>query len=184
MRLAQTCPKCGGAGTVIASPCPDCGGEGRKKVRRNIQVRIPPGVETGSSLRVRGEGESGPAGTGDLYVIIEVLPHPVFSRENNNLVSKDDGLNQAVLGGLVESTLGGVKMKIPAGTQPRRPSVEGGDQTSRQRRGRQPGRVKVGSQRASPQSRLKLMEGSRGFRARNEGTKHAMNDGGYSWITR
>ncbi len=123
MRLAQPCPRCGGAGTIVTSPCPDCGGEGRKKVRRTIKVKFPAGVETGSSLRVRGEGEAGTAGTGDLYVLIEVQPHPVFKREDNNLVTEMTiSLSQAVLGGPVEvPTLdGGVKMKIPAGTQPGR----------------------------------------------------------------
>ncbi len=123
MRLAQPCPRCGGAGTIVTSPCPDCGGQGRKKVRRTIKVKFPPGVETGSSLRVRGEGEAGTAGTGDLYVLIEVQPHPVFKREDNNLVTEMTvSLSQAVLGGQVEvPTLdGSVKMKIPAGTQPGR----------------------------------------------------------------
>jgi molecular chaperone DnaJ len=121
MRMAQACPRCGGRGKIITSPCPDCGGEGRKKVRRNIKVRIPPGVDTGSSLRLRGEGEAGGAGGGDLYVLVEVLPHPVFKREDNNLITeKSIGLSQAVLGGQIEvPTLdGSVKMKIPAGTQP------------------------------------------------------------------
>mgnify|MGYP001047668947 CR=1 FL=1 len=93
----------------------------QRTIGGNIKVRIPAGVSTGSSLRVRGRGEAGPAGAGDLYVIIEVLPHPVFSREDNNLVvEKSISLSQAVLGGLVEvQTLDGpVKMKIPAGTQP------------------------------------------------------------------
>jgi molecular chaperone DnaJ len=120
-RLAQPCPRCGGTGTIISSPCPDCGGEGRKKVRRNIKVKIPAGVDTGSSLRVRGEGEAGTDGTGDLYVIIEVLPHPVFTRQDNNIITeKTIRLSQAVLGGQVEVTTleGRLKIKIPPGTQP------------------------------------------------------------------
>ncbi len=124
LRMAQPCPRCGGTGTIIPSPCPDCGGEGRKKVRSTIKVKIPPGVDTGSSLRVGGEGEGGTAGgAGDLYVIIEVMPHPVFTREENNLITeKTISLSQAVLGGQVDvPTLeGNVKMKIPAGTQPGR----------------------------------------------------------------
>ncbi len=123
IRMAQSCPRCGGTGTIVSSPCPDCGGEGRKKVRRTIKVKIPPGVETGSSLRVRSEGEAGTAGTGDLYVLIEVQPHPNFTREGNNLITeKTISLSQAVLGGEVEvPTLdGSVKMRVPAGTQPGR----------------------------------------------------------------
>lgn len=123
LRMSQPCMRCGGTGTIIPSPCPDCGGEGRKKLRRNIKVKIPPGVDTGSSLRVRGEGEAGTAGAGDLYVLIEVLPHPVFARQDNNLLTeKTISLSKAMLGGQVEvPTLDGrLKMKIPPGTQPGR----------------------------------------------------------------
>jgi molecular chaperone DnaJ len=118
--MSQTCPRCGGEGTVVEAPCPDCGGEGRKQVRRQIKVKIPAGVDTGSSLRVRGEGEAGKAGAGDLYVIIQVRPHPVFERQGNDLITETSvSLSQAVLGGQVEvATLDGrLRMKIPAGTQ-------------------------------------------------------------------
>ena len=119
-QLAQTCPRCHGAGAVIQTPCPACRGEGRARVSRNIKVKIPAGVDTGSHLRMRGEGEAGSAGKGDLYVIIEVRPHAVFERHNNDLLTQIHiGLVKAVLGGDIEvSTLGGqVTMKIPAGTQ-------------------------------------------------------------------
>jgi molecular chaperone DnaJ len=119
-RMAQTCPRCGGEGTIVQSPCPDCGGEGRKKVRRQVKVRIPAGVDTGSNLRVRGEGEAGKAGQGDLYVIIEVRPHPVFERQGNDLLTeKAISLSQAVLGGQtdVPTLEGHLRMKIPPGTQ-------------------------------------------------------------------
>jgi molecular chaperone DnaJ len=119
-RMSQACPRCGGEGTVVEAPCPDCGGEGRKQVRRQIKVKIPAGVDTGSSLRVRGEGEAGKAGAGDLYVIIQVRPHPVYERQANDLITETSvSLSQAVLGGQVEvATLDGrLRMKIPAGTQ-------------------------------------------------------------------
>lgn len=119
-QLAQTCSRCHGEGSVIQSPCPECRGEGRVKITRKIKVKIPAGVDTGSHLRIRGEGEAGSAGKGDLYVIIEVSQHPVFERHENNLYTQINiSLSKAVLGGTVEvNTLDGkVKMQIPAGTQ-------------------------------------------------------------------
>ncbi len=119
-QLAQSCSRCGGEGSIIQTPCPDCRGEGRSKVTRKIKVKIPAGVDTGSSLRVRGEGEAGTAGRGDLYVDIEVNPHPVFQRHNNDILTEITiSLSKAILGGEVEvPTLNGkVNMKIPAGTQ-------------------------------------------------------------------
>jgi molecular chaperone DnaJ len=119
-QLAQTCSRCSGEGAIIASPCPECRGEGRSKVTRKIKVKIPAGVETGSNLRIRGEGEAGTASRGDLYAIIEVAPHPVFSRHENDLVTEITvSLVKAILGGEVEvPTIDGkVSMKIPAGTQ-------------------------------------------------------------------
>lgn len=119
-QLAQTCARCHGEGSTIQTPCPHCNGEGRTKVTRKIKVKIPAGVDTGSHLRIRGEGEAGTAGRGDLYVIIEVSPHSVFERHDNNLLTETTiSLSKAILGGEVEvPTLEGrVAMKIPAGTQ-------------------------------------------------------------------
>jgi len=119
-QMAQTCSRCQGEGKIIQTPCLDCDGEGKLRVSRKIKVSIPAGVETGSHLRVRGEGESGTAGKGDLYVIIEVLPHEIFQRHNNDIVVEVNvSLSKAILGGEIEvPTLSGhVRMKIPAGTQ-------------------------------------------------------------------
>jgi len=119
-QLSQTCSRCGGEGSIIQTPCSDCRGEGRMKVTRKIKVKVPVGVDTGSHLRMRGEGEAGTAGRGDLYVIIEVRPHPVFERHNNDILTEITiSLSKAILGGEVEvPTLNGkVSMKIPAGTQ-------------------------------------------------------------------
>jgi len=119
-QLAQTCPRCRGEGSAIQAPCPECRGEGRTKVTRKIKVKIPAGVDTGSHLRVRGEGEAGTAGRGDLYVIIEVMTHNIFQRHNNDILTEITiSLAKAILGAEVEvSTLNGkVEMKIPAGTQ-------------------------------------------------------------------
>jgi len=119
-QLAQTCSRCRGEGSVIQASCSECRGEGRIKVTRHIKVKIPAGVDTGSHLRIRGEGEAGSAGHGDLYVIIEVRPHPVFQRHGNDLFTEINiSLSKAVLGGQIKvATLDGhVEMKIPAGTQ-------------------------------------------------------------------
>lgn len=119
-QFVQTCPKCSGEGELIQSPCPTCRGEGRVRQTQNIKVTIPAGVDTGSQLRIRGEGEEGAAGRGDLYVIIEVRPHPVFQRHHNDIITEVNiGLAKAVLGADVEvPTLNGkVKMTVPAGTQ-------------------------------------------------------------------
>jgi len=119
-QLAQTCSRCGGEGSITQTPCPECNGEGRQKVTRKIKVKVPAGVDTGSSLRIRGEGEAGTAGRGDLYVVIEVKLHPIFERHENDILTEITiGLAKAILGGDVEvATLDGkVEMKIPAGTQ-------------------------------------------------------------------
>jgi molecular chaperone DnaJ len=119
-QLAQTCSRCGGEGSIIQTPCSVCQGQGRTKVTRKIQVKIPAGVDTGSHLRIKGEGESGTGGKGDLYVIIEVRPHPVFQRQDNDIFTEITiSLSKAILGSEVEvSTLNGkVQMHILPGTQ-------------------------------------------------------------------
>lgn len=119
-QLAQTCPRCRGEGAIIQTPCPECGGEGRVRVTRSITVKIPAGVDTGSHLRVRGEGEAGTAGRGDLYVVIEVEPDPVLHRDGENLITEISvSMVKAVLGGTVSVPVlkGHVDMKIPPGTQ-------------------------------------------------------------------
>ena len=118
--IQQTCPRCSGEGTVIQSPCPECRGEGRTKIARKIKVKIPAGVDNGSNLRVRGEGEAGAASKGDLYVIIEIMPHSVFQRHGNDILTEMNiSLSKAVLGGdiIVPTLSGRADMKIPAGTQ-------------------------------------------------------------------
>ncbi len=119
-QLAQTCPRCRGEGSAVQSICLECQGQGRLKVKRKIKVKIPAGVDNGSNLRVRGEGESGTAARGDLYVIIEILPHSIFQRHGNDIVIEANiSLSKAVLGGdiIVPTLSGKVDMKIPAGTQ-------------------------------------------------------------------
>jgi len=120
-QLAQTCSRCTGEGSIIQSPCPECQGQGRIKVTRKIKVKIPAGVDTGSNLRVRAEGEAGASSKGDLYVIIEVLPHSIFQRHGNDIVTEVTiSFTKAILGAdIVVPTLSGrVDMKVPPGTQP------------------------------------------------------------------
>lgn len=119
-QMAQTCPRCHGEGSIIQAPCPDCRGEGRVKVTKKITIKIPAGVDTGSQLRVRQEGEAGAAGRGDLYVSIEVQPHSLFERHGNDIITEIDiSLSKAILGGEVEvpTLTGKAEMKVPAGTQ-------------------------------------------------------------------
>jgi molecular chaperone DnaJ len=119
-QLAQTCPKCQGEGALISTPCPDCRGEGKTKIIKKIKVKIPAGVDRGSQLRIRSEGEAGTLGRGDLYVIIDVEPHRVFERQDNDIITQINiSLSKAILGAEIEvPTLNGkVSMKIPAGTQ-------------------------------------------------------------------
>jgi molecular chaperone DnaJ len=84
---SRTCPTCGGTGQVIPEPCRECGGDGRVRARRTIQVKVPAGVEDGMRIRLTGQGEVGPGGgpAGDLYVEIHERPHPVFTRDGEDL---------------------------------------------------------------------------------------------------
>jgi len=119
-QLAQTCPRCRGEGAMIQATCPDCKGEGRMRAVHKLKVKIPAGVDNGSSLRLRGEGEAGAAAKGDLYVVIELKPHPVFQRQENDILTEINiSMPMAILGAEVEvPTLEGkVRMKIPSGTQ-------------------------------------------------------------------
>jgi molecular chaperone DnaJ len=118
----STCPTCRGTGTIIDSPCSACHGGGTVQRRRKIEVKIPPGVDTGSRLRVSGEGEAGGKGgpPGDLYVEVNVRPHNIFTRNENDLLMEATiSFTQAALGDeIIVPTLDGkAEMKIPPGTQ-------------------------------------------------------------------
>jgi molecular chaperone DnaJ len=120
--VARTCGQCRGAGRVIRTPCEQCKGAGRVEREKQIEVKIPAGVETGSRLRLAGEGEAGAQGgpAGDLYVVIHVKEHELFERQGNNLyASVPVTFAQAALGAEVSvQTLDGQEsLKVPAGTQ-------------------------------------------------------------------
>jgi len=121
--IAQTCYKCKGTGKVISSPCKVCHGNGLTLKKRHISVKIPAGVESGSRLKITGEGEHGPNNgpRGDLYVIIHVKKHSFFERHGNDLVcSLEVSFPMICLGGEIQvPTITGskVKMKIPAFTK-------------------------------------------------------------------
>lgn len=120
-QVRQTCPSCGGAGEIITNPCRTCRGEGRVKTRKNITLRIPAGVETGSRLRLAGKGEGGARGgpPGDLYVVVHVKNHPFFERHGEDiLVEMPVRFEVAALGGTVEvpTVQGYANLKIPSGT--------------------------------------------------------------------
>ncbi|GAB6055350.1 molecular chaperone DnaJ [Methanobacterium alkalithermotolerans] len=118
----RPCPTCQGEGNIVEEPCKNCHGQGIVKQTSSIHIKIPPGVETGSRLRVPGEGEVGPHNgpPGDLYVMITVKDHKLFQREGANLYyEKQISFVQAALGDNVEiPTLERpVDFKIPSGTQ-------------------------------------------------------------------
>ncbi|KAG4972645.1 hypothetical protein JHK85_039066 [Glycine max] len=119
----SVCPNCGGDGEVISEYCRKCNGEGRIRVNKNIKVKVPPGVSSGSILRVTGEGDAGPRGgpPGDLYVYLDVQVIPGIQRDDINLVSIISiSYLDAILGAVVKvKTVEGIsELQVPAGTQP------------------------------------------------------------------
>ncbi len=119
---SRTCDQCRGSGRVIEKPCPTCRAAGQTRKTRNIKVKVPPGVDNGSRLRLAGEGEAGTRGgpPGDLYVYIHVKPHRIFKRNGNDLICEVPiSFVQAALGDELEvPTLEGkATIKIPEGTQ-------------------------------------------------------------------
>jgi molecular chaperone DnaJ len=121
--ISSTCNKCQGSGFMIKNPCKVCRGSGTIPEKKTIAVKVPAGVETGSRLKIGGAGESGPKGgeAGDLYIIINVIEHPLFKRQGEDLLcDMPVSFVTVSLGGEVEApTLDGwIKLKIPSGTQP------------------------------------------------------------------
>lgn len=121
--VSRTCSHCQGEGEIISTPCRECRGSGAVKKKKSLTLRIPAGVDSGTRLRVEGEGEPGDPGAprGDLYVAIQVARHPLFERENNDLYCEIPiSFAQAALGATVEipGLDGEVEsIKVPAGVQ-------------------------------------------------------------------
>ena len=120
--VQQACPKCRGTGTTIKDPCNTCHGVGRVKEHKSLSVEVPAGVDNGDRIRLTGEGEAGESGAspGDLYVQMQVKPHPMFERDNADLFCEVPiSIVTAALGGELEvpSLNGRLNLKIPAGTQ-------------------------------------------------------------------
>jgi molecular chaperone DnaJ len=120
--IARTCGQCGGSGRIIVKPCSSCKGSGRVKRERTLQVRIPPGVDDGTRMRLGGEGEASTQGgpAGDLYVVLHVREHPVFRRDGAALrCDVPVSFSQAALGAKipVPTLEGDEEIDLPAGTQ-------------------------------------------------------------------
>ena len=120
--VRTTCHTCRGAGQVITSPCLECSGNGQVRIQKKVAVKIPAGVDTGSRLRLTGEGESGIYGgpAGDLYVFIQVEPHDFFERNNNDIICR-------VPISFVHAALG-TKIKVPTLTGEKNVGVKKGTQ--------------------------------------------------------
>ena len=121
--VQQTCPQCSGIGEEITNPCNDCSGQGKKQISKRLSVTIPKGVDDGTRIRLTGKGEAGTkgAGSGDLYLFINVYSHELFKRSEENLFFECPiSIANAALGTSLEiPTIDGgkAKIKIPAGTQ-------------------------------------------------------------------
>ncbi|MCI5095597.1 MAG: molecular chaperone DnaJ [Rhodobacteraceae bacterium] len=121
--VERTCPTCGGLGQVIKNPCKSCHGQGRVEKERALNVNIPAGVETGTRIRLAGEGEAGMRGgpSGDLYIFVEVAKHELFERDSVNLYCRVPvSMAKAALGGAIEvPTIDGGRgrVQIPEGSQ-------------------------------------------------------------------
>ena len=121
--VERTCQTCGGRGEVLETPCRSCRGEGRVDQPQKYSVEIPPGVDTGTRIRLSGKGEAGPFGAppGDLYIFLHVKRHPVFERESTTLATRVPiSFTTAALGGeVVIPGLDGerIQVDIPAGIQ-------------------------------------------------------------------
>ena len=121
-QVAQTCPACHGSGRIIEKPCPSCQGEGRVEKTSRVKIKIPAGIDSDSRLRSTGGGEAGLRGgaSGDLYVVVHIKEHEVFTRNSMDLACEVPiPFTTAALGGEIRvPTLdGAVSLKIPAGTQ-------------------------------------------------------------------
>lgn len=117
-----TCDKCGGSGETYSKECSKCHGEGRVKAKKEIEVKVPAGVDTGNQLRIKGKGEAGTNGgpNGDIYLEFNVKNHPIFEREDNDIyLELPITITEAALGckKKVPTLYGNITLTIPAGSQ-------------------------------------------------------------------
>jgi molecular chaperone DnaJ len=122
LHFSQTCPACRGEGTVLPSPCGACGGSGRVPRSERLNVKIPPGVDNGSRVRMAGMGEAGIQGgpAGDVYIVTRIRPHHYFERKGDNLYSEVNvSVREAALGEKIEipTVDGMVSLTLPQGVQ-------------------------------------------------------------------
>lgn len=122
---SSPCRTCGGTGEIITEPCRECGGKGRRKVEETLKVKIPPGVEKGDHIRIKGRGEGGLYGgeSGDLYVLVDLEENPDFQREGRDLkTTVEISMYDAALGTelSVKTLDGDQNLRVPSGTQPGR----------------------------------------------------------------
>jgi molecular chaperone DnaJ len=121
--VERSCPTCGGSGQIVKNPCKVCAGAGRVEKEASLSVNIPAGVETGTRIRLSGEGEAGLRGgtAGDLYIFVNVAEHQIFKRDDVNLYCRVPvSMARAALGGEVEvPTIDGgrSRVKVPVGSQ-------------------------------------------------------------------
>jgi molecular chaperone DnaJ len=118
----MTCPRCGGSGSVVERACPECASEGRQRREKRVKVKIPAGVATGNYLTLRGQGNAGTNGgpRGNVVVVVEVLEHELFQREDDDvLLQQPIPFTTAALGGVltVPTLEGPAELPVPAGTQ-------------------------------------------------------------------
>jgi molecular chaperone DnaJ len=122
LTVSQTCSRCRGEGRIVEHPCAACRGLGQTKAERTLTVKVPAGVETGTRLKLAGEGEAGVrgGGPGDLYVVIVVKEHPLFTRQGDDIYCEVPiSFTQAALGAQIEipTIMGKTTLKLPPGTQ-------------------------------------------------------------------
>jgi len=121
--IERTCPTCQGRGKIVKNPCRSCQGQGRVRRERSLNVDIPQGVDSGTRIRLAGEGEAGPRGgpPGDLYIFVEIEDHPIFERDRLDLYCRIPvPMTTAALGGELEAPTidgGRTRVKVPSGVQ-------------------------------------------------------------------
>jgi molecular chaperone DnaJ len=179
MAVHQTCPRCGGEGSTLEKKCPTCSGSGRELKKRDITVGFPAGIEDGTQMRLRGEGEAGPRGgpSGDLFVVVRVRPHKVFKRHDDDLlVDVPVSFADASLGADIDipTLTGKQSVRLKAGTQNRdrmRVKGKGLDNMHGGRKGDLVATIEVEVPRKLTSRQKELLEEFRTIEEKNPGPK-------------